>query len=157
MGKINPCLWFDNQAEEAVHFYTSIFKNSKIGSVTRYGEVGPGEAGTVMTIIFELEGQEFMALNGGPVFTFSPAISLYVNCETQAEIDVLWEKLSEGGEKEQCGWLKDKYGVSWQIVPVVIAELLQEADPQKTESLMQAILKMEKLEIEALKRAYQAG
>ena len=126
MNKITPFLWFDDKAEEAVHFYTSIFKNSKIGSVTRYGEGGPGPNGTVMSATFQLDGQEFIALNGGPHFTFSPAISFLVNCEAQEEVDQLWEKLSEGGEKQRCGWLKDKYGLSWQIVPTVLGEMLQE-------------------------------
>ncbi len=132
MQKIIPFLWFDDKAEEAVKFYTSVFKNSKIGNVTRYGDAGAEVSGrpkgTVMTVTFELEGEEFIALNGGPHFTFSPAISFVVNCETQEEVDELWEKLSEGGEKEQCGWLKDKYGVSWQIVPAALGEMMQDKD-----------------------------
>ena len=159
MQKITPFLWFDNQAEEAVKFYTSIFKNSKIKSVTRYGEEGAKAAerpkGTVMTVVFELEGQEFIALNGGPVFTFSPAISFVVNCETQEELDNLWEKLSEGGEKEQCGWLKDKYGVSWQIVPTVLGEMLEDKDPKKSEKVMEALLQMTKIDIKILEQAYE--
>ncbi len=157
MGKMMPCLWFDDQAEEAMVFYTSIFKNSKIGSITRYGEAGPGEKGTVLTVTFQLDGQEFMALNGGPHFTFSPAISFFVNCKTQEEVDELWEKLSEGGEKEQCGWLKDRYGVSWQIVPTVLGEMLQDEDPEKTRRVTEAMLQMGKLDIEGLRRAYEEG
>lgn len=129
MQKITPFLWFDDKAEEAVNFYTSIFKNSKIVNITRYGEVGPGPKGTVMIGTFQLDGQEFIALNGGPHFTFSEAISFLVNCETQEEVDELWEKLSEGGEKVECGWLKDKYGVSWQIVPTVLGEMMNDPDP----------------------------
>jgi predicted 3-demethylubiquinone-9 3-methyltransferase (glyoxalase superfamily) len=157
--KITPFLWFDNQAEEAVNFYTSIFKNSKILSITRYGEEGAKAAGrpkgSVMTVVFKLDGQEFIALNGGPVFTFSPAISFLVNCETQKEVDQLWEKLSEGGEKGQCGWLKDKHGVSWQIVPTVLGEMLQDKDSKKSKRVMEAMLKMNKIDIETLRRAYE--
>ena len=159
MQKITPCLWFDDKAEEAVNFYASVFNKSKIKDVTRYGEAGAKVAGrpkgTVMTVTFELEGQEFMALNGGPVFKFSPAISLMVHCETQEELDELWEKLSSGGEKGQCGWLTDKYGVSWQIVPAVLGEMLQDKDAERSERVMGALLQMNKLDIEALKRAYQ--
>ena len=155
MQKIAPFLWFDNQAEEAVHFYTSIFKHWKIGKVMRYGEAGPGPKGSVMGLSFELEGQEFMALNGGPEFTFSPAISFFVNCETQEEVDELWEKLSEGGEKVECGWLKDKYGVSWQIVPTILGEMLSDPDPEKSQRVMQAMLQMKKLDIKTLKQAYE--
>ena len=155
MQKITPFLWFDNQAEEAVNFYTSVFKNSKPGNVTRYGEGQPGPQGTVMTASFQLAGQEFIALNGGPHFTFTPAISFFVKCETQGEIDELWEKLSAGGEKEQCGWLKDKYGVSWQIVPAILDEMLQHRDAEVTQRVMSAILKMEKLDIKTLKQAYE--
>jgi predicted 3-demethylubiquinone-9 3-methyltransferase (glyoxalase superfamily) len=159
MQEITPFLWFNNQAEEALNFYTSIFKNSKKLSVTRYGEAGAKAAGrpkgSVMTVVFELEGQEFIALNGGPVFTFSPAISFVVNCEMQEELDELWEKLSEGGEKEQCGWLKDKFGVSWQIVPTVLGEMLQDKDPKKSEKVMEALLRMDKIDIETLKQAYE--
>src|SRR5437667_573526 len=154
MQKISPFLWFDDQAEEAVNFYTSIFKNSKILNVTRYGEAGPGPKGSVMTLTFQLEGQEFMALNGGPVVTFTPAISLFVNCKTQEEVDELWEKLSAGGEKSGCGWLKDKFGVSWQIVPTALMQLMGDKDPEKSKRVMQAMLKMDKIDIEALKRAH---
>ena len=159
MPKITPFLWFDDRAEEAVNFYVSIFKNSKIGSITRYGdeaaEVSGRPKGTVMTVTFQLEGQEFMALNGGPHFKFTEAISLLVNCKTQEEVDELWEKLSEGGEKGQCGWLKDKYGLSWQIVPTVLGEMLQDKDARKSERVMNALLKMNKIEIKALKQASQ--
>ena len=153
MQKITPFLWFDNQAEEAMNFYTSIFKNSRVLSVNRYGEAGPGPQGTVMSGSFQLEGQEFMALNGGPQFTFSPAISFFVNCETQAEVDDLWEKLSEGGETEQCGWLKDKFGLSWQIVPTVLGELLNDPDAEKSRRVMEAMLQMVKLDIAGLEQA----
>lgn len=159
--KIIPHLWFDNQAEEAAKFYISIFKNSKIVNVTRYGEAGAEVSGrrkgTVMTVTFQLEGQEFIALNGGPHFTFSPAISFFVNCETQEEVDELWEKLSEGGEIEQCGWLKDKYGVSWQIVPTVLGEILQNKDAERSERVMEALLKMKKIDIKTLKQAYESS
>jgi len=158
MQKITPCLWFDDQAEEAVNFYVSIFNNSRIGTVTRYGEAGAEAAGrpegTVMTITFQLEGQDFMALNGGPVFTFSPAISLMVSCRTQEEIDELWEKLSEGGTIQQCGWLQDKYGVSWQVVPAVLGEMLQSEDAEKSERVMRAMLQMKKIDMRALEEAY---
>jgi predicted 3-demethylubiquinone-9 3-methyltransferase (glyoxalase superfamily) len=159
MQKITPFLWFDNNAEEAAKFYTSIFKNSKIMDIDYYGEsaaeVSGRPKGTVMTVTFELEGQRFMALNGGPIFKFSPAISFFVNCQTQEEVDDLWEKLSEGGgEKEQCGWLKDKFGVSWQIVPNVLAEMLQDKDLKKSERVMKAMLQMKKIEIQGLRKAY---
>jgi predicted 3-demethylubiquinone-9 3-methyltransferase (glyoxalase superfamily) len=154
MQKITPFLWFDDKAEEAVNFYTSIFKNSKIGSISRYGEGGPGAKGTVMSATFEIEGQEFTALNGGPVFQFSPAISFFVHCEAQAEVDDLWEKLSAGGEKGQCGWLKDKYDISWQIVPNVLGELLNDPDAERCKRVMQAMLKMTKIDIAELKQAY---
>jgi predicted 3-demethylubiquinone-9 3-methyltransferase (glyoxalase superfamily) len=154
MQKITPFLWFDDKAEEAMKFYTSIFKNSKIGSVTRYGEAGPGAKGTVMSATFELEGQKFMALNGGPLFKFTEAISFFVNCETQQEVDELWEKLSAGGEKSRCGWLKDKFGVSWQIIPSVLGQLLGDKDPEKSKRVMKAMLQMDKLDIQGLKRAY---
>jgi predicted 3-demethylubiquinone-9 3-methyltransferase (glyoxalase superfamily) len=157
MPKITPFLWFDDKAEEAMNFYTSIFKNSKIGSITRYGEEGPGSKGTVMIATFQLNGQEIMALNGGPQFTFSPAISFFVNCETQAEVDELWEKLSEGGEKQRCGWLKDKYGLSWQIVPTALGEMLQDKDAEKSRKVMNAMLQMGKIDIEKLKMAYEQG
>jgi len=159
MKKITPCLWFDNKAEEAAKFYVSIIKNSKMGSIARYGEEGAKAsgrpAGTVMTVTFRLNGQEFMALNGGPQFTFSPAISFVVNCETQKEIDKLWDKLSEGGEKEVCGWLKDKYGVSWQIVPTVLGKMMKDKNAKKTERVMKAIIQMTKLDIKGLKKAYE--
>jgi predicted 3-demethylubiquinone-9 3-methyltransferase (glyoxalase superfamily) len=155
--KITPFLWFDDKAEEAMNFYTSIFENSKIVSVTRYGEAGPGPKGTVMTAKFELNGQEFIALNGGPQFTFTEAISFVVNCETQEEVDELWDKLSEGGKKSRCGWLKDKYGLSWQVVPTVLVELLQDKDPKKSNRVMQAMLQMDKIDIETLKRVYRNG
>ena len=156
MQKITPFLWFDGNAEEAVNFYVSILKNSKVLGVTRYGEAGPGPAGTVLTVDFQLEGQEFIALNGGPQFKFTEAVSFAVNCETQEEIDELWEKLSEGGEKSSCGWLKDKYGLSWQVVPSVLGEMMQDKDPERANRVMEAILKMDKLDIKALKRAYES-
>jgi predicted 3-demethylubiquinone-9 3-methyltransferase (glyoxalase superfamily) len=154
MQKITPFLWFNDKAEEAMKFYTSIFKNSKIKTVTRYGDAGPGPKGSVMTASFLLEGQEFVALNGGPQFTFSPAISFVVNCRTQSEVDRLWEKLSAGGEKLPCGWLKDKYGVSWQVVPTILVKLLNDRDPVKANRVMQAMLQMKKIDIAMLKAAY---
>ena len=154
MQKITPFLWFDNQAEEAMNFYVSVFKNSKRGRISRYGDAGPGPKGTVMVTTFQLEGQEFMALNGGPHFKFTEAISLVVSCETQEEVDEFWEKLSEGGSKGQCGWLKDKYGLSWQIVPTVLGELMSDPDPEKSKRVMTAMLQMKKLDISGLKRAY---
>ncbi len=154
MQKITPFLWYDNQAEEAMNFYTSIFKNSKVLNVSRYGEAGPGPKGSVMTATFQLEGQEFIALNGGPHFKFTEAISFVVDCKTQEEVDELWEKLSAGGEKGQCGWLKDKYGLSWQIVPTALGELVGDKDPVKANRVMQAMLQMQKIDIQALKRAY---
>jgi predicted 3-demethylubiquinone-9 3-methyltransferase (glyoxalase superfamily) len=157
MQKITPFLWFDGKAEEAMNFYVSIFKNSKVVRVTRCGDAGPGPKGTVMSATFQLEGQEFFALNGGPLFTFSPAISFYVNCETQQEVDELWEKLSKGGHKERCGWLKDKFGVSWQIIPSVLGKLLNDQDPQKAGWVMQAMLKMDKIDIKGLQQAYDQG
>ena len=155
MQKITPFLWFDGKAEEAMIFYTSIFRNSKVGRVTRYGEAGPGPKGTVMSATFQIEGQEFMALNGGPQFTFSPAISFFVHCETQEEVDELWEKLSEGGEKHRCGWLKDKYGLSWQIIPNALGQMLGDRDPEKSKRVMQAMLQMDKIDIQGLKQAYE--
>lgn len=156
--KIKPFLWFDNDAEEAAKFYVSIFKNSRIVDTVRYGEAGAEvsgrERGTVMTVTFELEGQQFIALNGGPVFKFSPAISFSVSCERQDEVDRLWEQLSEGGEKGQCGWLKDKFGVSWQVVPDGLVEMLHDKNPSKSERVMKAMLQMTKIEIEILKKAY---
>ena len=154
MQKVTPFLWFDNQAEEAMSFYVSLFKNSEVLSVSRYGEGGPGPQGTVMTGTFQLDGQEFMALNGGPYFKFTEAISLFVNCETQEEVDELWEKLSDGGEISQCGWLKDRYGLSWQIVPTALGQMLGDKDPQKSQNVMQAMLQMTKIDIAALRRAY---
>ena len=155
MQKITPFLWFDGKAEEAMNFYVSVFKNSKIVRIARYGEGGPGTTGTVMTGTFLIEGQEFIALNGGPQFTFSPAISFLVNCGTQQEVDELWEKLSEGGEKQRCGWLKDQYGVSWQIVPTALGKLLNDSDPVKSKNVMQAMLQMDKIDIERLQQAYE--
>jgi predicted 3-demethylubiquinone-9 3-methyltransferase (glyoxalase superfamily) len=154
MQKITPFLWFDNNAEEAVSFYVSIFKNSKVLGVSRYGEAGPGPKGTVMTASFQIDGQEFVALNGGPLFKFSPAISFVVNCETQAEVDEFWEKLSADGEKQQCGWVKDKYGLSWQIVPTILPKLATDKDPEKVKRVMEAMMKMHKLDIQGLQRAY---
>lgn len=156
MQKITPFLWFDNNAEEAMNFYTSIFRNSKVLTVSRYGEAGPGPAGTVMTAEFELEGQEFVALNGGPRFQFTEAISFVVNCETQEEVDYFWDKLSDGGQKSRCGWLKDKFGLWWQVVPTILAELMGDKDPQKSKRVMQAMLKMDKIEIEPLKQAHES-
>jgi predicted 3-demethylubiquinone-9 3-methyltransferase (glyoxalase superfamily) len=155
MQKITPFLWFDNNAEEAMNFYISVFKDSKILSVTRYGEAGPGPKGSVMTGKFQLAGQEFMALNGGPHFKFTEAISFFVNCETQEEVDEFWEKLVEGGEESQCGWLKDKYGLSWQIVPTILVEMLQDKDPEKSQRVMKAMLQMIKIDIKTLKQAYE--
>jgi predicted 3-demethylubiquinone-9 3-methyltransferase (glyoxalase superfamily) len=153
MQKITPFLWFDNQAEEAMNFYTSIFKNSKPGKIARYGEAGPESKGKVLTAAFQLEGQEFVALNGGPKYKFTPAISFFVSCETQEEIDYYWDKLSDGGQIQQCGWLTDKYGVSWQIVPRILPELLTSKDPAKAQRAMQAMLQMKKLDIAALRKA----
>jgi len=152
MQKITTFLTFNNQAEEAVNLYVSIFRNSKIVSISRYGEGGPGPKGSVMSASFLLEGQEFMALNGGPHFTFADGCSLFVNCETQAEVDALWENLSEGGEKGPCGWLKDKYGVSWQIIPTALGQMLQDKDPNKSLRVMQAMLQMTKIDIEAVSK-----
>ena len=151
--KITTFLWFDNNAEEAANFYVSIFKNSKILNTVRYGDLGPGPKGTVMTIEFELDGQRFTGLNGGPTFKFTEAISLVVHCETQQEVDYFWEKLSEGGQKVECGWLKDKYGLSWQVVPNVLLELLKDGDSAKLERVMRAVMSMKKFDIEDLKRA----
>jgi len=154
MTKISPFLWFDNNAEEAMLFYTSIFKNSKVGTVTRYGDAGPGPKGSVMTASFELEGQAFTALNGGPHFKFSEAISFVVSVTTQQEVDELWEKLTAGGQPSRCGWLKDKFGLSWQIVPKALPELLGDKDPRKSQSVMKAMLEMDKINIARLKEAY---
>ena len=155
MQKIAPCLWFDGKAEEAMNFYTSIFKNSKVSNVACYGDAGPGPKGSVMTATFEIEGREFMALNGGPMFKFTPAISFIVNCKTQDEIDDYWNKLLEGGAPQQCGWLTDKFGVSWQIVPTALGEMMLDKDPAKAKRVMEAMLKMVKLDIKALKQAYE--
>ena len=156
--KITPFLWFDDKAEEAMNFYVSIFKNSKTGSVSRYDEAGAAASGrpkgSVMTATFQLDGQEFIALNGGPHFKFTEAISFVVNCKTQVEVDKFWEKLSEGGEKSRCGWLKDKYGLSWQIVPTILDELMQDKNAEKSKRVMEAMLKMDKLDIKKLKEAY---
>jgi predicted 3-demethylubiquinone-9 3-methyltransferase (glyoxalase superfamily) len=154
MQKIVPFLWFDGKAEEAAKFYTSVFKESKILNVTRCGDEGPGPKGSVMSVTFQVAGQQFYALNGGPMFTFSPAISLFVNCETQQEVDDLWDKLSAGGEKQRCGWLKDKYGVSWQIIPTALGELMQDKDPRKAGNVMRAMLQMDKIDIQALRQAH---
>lgn len=153
MQKITPCLWFDTEGEEAATFYTSVFPNSRIVDVARYGSAGPRAEGTVMTVTFELDGQEFVALNGGPEFTFSEAISFQVDCETQDEVDEFWSTLSEGGEEGPCGWLKDKFGVSWQIVPTRLTELLGDPDRDKSQRVMRAMLSMKKIEIDALERA----
>ena len=155
MQKITPFLWFDNQAEEAANFYVSLFKNSKIGGIRRYGDAGPGPKGSVMSVIFQLEGQEFFALNGGPHFKFTPAISLFVNCENQEEVDELWEKLSADGRKDRCGWLQDKYGLSWQIIPTALSQLMSDPDPAKSSRVMKAMLQMDKIDIARLKEAYE--
>ena len=155
MTKITPFLWFDTQAEEAARFYVSIFKNSKIVSVARYGDAGPGPKGSVMTVAFELDGQPFIALNGGPHFKFTEAISFSVDCKTQQEVDEFWGKLSAGGEESQCGWLKDKFGLSWQINPSVLGKMLSDPDPRKSRRVMEAMLKMKKIDLEVLKQAYE--
>ena len=156
MQKITPFLWFDGKAEEAMHFYTSIFRNSKVRDVVRYGDAGPGPKGSVMSATFDIEGQQFIALNGGPAFSFTPAISFFVKCETQEEVDDLWAKLSPGGKTQQCGWLQDKFGLSWQIVPTILGKLLQDKDPQKATRVMEAMLKMVKLDIRGLQHAYDS-
>ena len=153
--KITPFLWFDGNAEEAVAHYVSVFKDSKVIEVARYGDAGPGPKGSVMTATFQLEGQRFMALNGGPIYKFTEAVSFVVSCETQQEVDDFWSKLSAGGEEGPCGWLKDKFGLSWQIVPSVLPRLLQDKDAAKANRVMQAMLKMKKLDIAALKKAYE--
>ena len=155
MQKITPFLWFDNNAEEAANFYLSVFKNSKILNTARYSEVGPGPKGTVMTVEFELDGQEFVALNGGPQFKFTEAVSFVVNCDTQEEVDYYWERLSEGGEKSRCGWLRDKFGLGWQVTPTILGKLLADKDQEKANRVMQTMLKMDKLDIEPLQRAYE--
>ncbi len=154
MQKITPFLWYNNNAEEAMNFYTAIFPNSKIITVSRYGEAGPGPKGSVMSAIFELNGQEFYALNGGPLFTFTPAVSFFVRCETQEEVDYFWEKLSEGGTPSRCGWLTDKFGLSWQVIPSVLGSLLQSKDAEKSKRAMMAMLQMVKLDIKVLQQAY---
>ncbi len=153
MQKITSCQWFDNHGEEAAHFYTTVFKNSRILDVARYGPAGPGPEGTVMTVTFELDGQKFVALNGGPQFAFSEAISFQVSCETQDEVDYFWSRLSEGGEEGPCGWLKDRYGLSWQIVPTALIELMSDPDTEKSQAAMKAMLGMRKIDIDALPRA----
>ena len=155
MQKITPFLWFDGKAEEAANFYSSVFSGSKIVNIMRYGEAGPGPKGSVMSVTFQLHGQDFIALNGGPMFTFSAAISFFVDCATQEEVDELWEKLSAGGEKQRCGWLKDKYGVSWQIITTALGELLQDKDPARATRVMRAMLQMDRIDIASLRRAYQ--
>ena len=157
MQKITPFLWFDGKAEEAMNFYVSIFKNSKVVSVARYGDAGPGPKGTVMSATFQLEGQEFYALNGGPQYKFTPAISLFISCKTQEEVDDLWEKLSEGGRTDQCGWLQDKFGLSWQVIPTILGELLRDKDRAKSNRVMQAMMKMTKIDIKKLKQAADAA
>ena len=157
MQKITPFLWFDTQAEEAAKFYISIFRNSKITGTTRYGEAGPGPKGSVMTVAFNLDGQDFVALNGGPQFKFTEAVSFVANCETQQEVDDFWEKLSAGGQRSRCGWLKDKFGLSWQVVPTVLGQPLQDKDPAKSRRVMEAMLQMDKLDIKKLKQAHAGG
>ncbi len=157
MQKITPFLWFDNQAEEAARYYTSIFKNSKIVELTRYGENMPLPAGTVMTVSFTLDGQEFTALNGGPVFKFNESVSFYVLCDTQAEVDDYWYKLTAGGEEGQCGWLKDKFGLSWQVVPKALIELMNDKDRKKAQRVTEAMLKMKKIDVSLLQLAYKQG
>jgi predicted 3-demethylubiquinone-9 3-methyltransferase (glyoxalase superfamily) len=157
MQKIITFLWFNNNLEEAINFYTSVFKNSSIISMHRYGKAGPGPEGSIMSATFEIEGQEFYALNGGPQYKFTPAISLFVNCETQSEVDELWEKLSEGGEKSRCGWLQDKFGLSWQIVPTRLSELLYSSNKNKSENVMKAMMQMDKLDIAKLEEAFAEG
>lgn len=157
MQKITACLWFDTQGEEAANFYTSVFDNSKIIDIARYGAAGPGPEGAVMTVLFELAGQSFVALNGGPQFTFNEAISFQVSCGTQEEVDYFWSKLSEGGQEGPCGWLKDRFGVSWQIVPTALMELLSDPDPDTSQAVMKAMLGMRKIDIDAVRRAAEHG
>jgi predicted 3-demethylubiquinone-9 3-methyltransferase (glyoxalase superfamily) len=157
MQKITPCLWFDNNAEDAIKFYTSVFKHGKVGPISRYGDAAPGPKGSFMTASFEIEGQEFMVLNGGPYFKFTEAISLFVRCKTQEEVDEFWEKLSEGGQKSRCGWLKDKFGLSWQIIPDALGEMMQDSDPVKSQRVMMAMLKMDKIDIKTLRDAYNGA
>ena len=157
MQKITPFLWFDGNAEEAVNFYTSIFKNSKITAISRYSDAGPRPKGSVMSATFQLQGQEFVALNGGPMYQLTPAISFVVNCETQEEVDYYWEKLTQGGAEVQCGWIKDKFGLSWQITPTILMKMINDKDSAKVSRVMQAMMKMVKLDIEGLKRAYDGA
>jgi predicted 3-demethylubiquinone-9 3-methyltransferase (glyoxalase superfamily) len=157
MQKITTFLWFNDKAEEAANFYVSLFQNSKIDAISRYGDAGPGPKGSVMSVNFQLEGQKFIALNGGPHFSFTPAISLFVNCESQQEVDQLWDKLSEGGRKDRCGWLQDKYGLSWQIIPVALMRLMSDPDKQKAGRVMKAMLAMDKIDVEKLEEAAQAA
>jgi len=154
MEKITPFLWFNTEAEEAMNFYVSVFKNAKAGEITRWGDTGPGPKGSVLTVSFEIEGQKFVGLNGGPEFKFTEAISFMVRCDSQAEIDEMWEKLSAGGTKSVCGWLKDKYGLSWQVAPGILNEMLRDKDAQKANRVMQAMMKMDKIDISLLKKAY---
>jgi len=156
-SKIRPCLWFDNQAEEAAKFYTSIFKNSKITEISRYTEAGPGQAGSVLTVTFELDGAEFMALNGGPLFTFSEAVSFQIDCADQQEVDRFWAALTDGGEESQCGWLKDRYGLSWQVVPAALIALMSDPDPKRVERTTRAMFTMKKIDVDALERAADAA
>jgi len=153
MEKISPFLWFDTQAEEAANFYTSIFKNSKINGITRYGDAGPGPKGSVMTVAFTLNGQDFVALNGGPIFKFNESISFVINCDSQEEIDYYWDNLLQGGTPSQCGWLKDKFGLSWQVAPTILPKLIQSKDPEKSKRVMQAMMKMVKFDIKTLENA----
>jgi predicted 3-demethylubiquinone-9 3-methyltransferase (glyoxalase superfamily) len=155
MQKIMPCLWFDGRAEEAAEFYTSIFKDSRVGKIARYGEAGPGTPGSVMTVTFEIAGQDFMGLNGGPQFQFSPAISFVVHCKGQRQVDYYWERLLEGGAPQQCGWLTDKFGVAWQVIPTALPKMLRDKDPARARRVMEAMLKMVKIEVKALKAAYK--
>jgi predicted 3-demethylubiquinone-9 3-methyltransferase (glyoxalase superfamily) len=155
MQKIAPCLWFDGKAEEAAQYYVSIFKNSRITRITRWGDAGPGPKGSVLTVLFQLEGEDFMALNGGPQFKFTPAISLMVDCKTQGEVDTLWDKLSEGGEKVECGWVTDKFGVSWQVVPTVLMDMIADKDSKRADRVMAAMMKMKKLDFAGLQAAYE--
>ena len=157
MQKITTFLWFNHQAEEAANFYVSLFQNSKIDSISRYGDAGPGPKGSVMTVNFQLEGQKFIALNGGPHFSFTPAISLFVNCESQQEVDRLWDELSEGGRKDRCGWLQDRYGLSWQIIPAALMQLMSDPDKQKAGRVMKAMLAMDKIDVEKLEAAAEAA
>jgi predicted 3-demethylubiquinone-9 3-methyltransferase (glyoxalase superfamily) len=157
MQKITPFLWFDDKAEEAANFYTSVFKNSKVEEVVRFGKAGPRPEGMVMTVAFELEGQKFVALNGGPEFNFTEAISFQVSCESQEEVDYFWDKLSEGGEEGPCGWLKDQYGVSWQVTPTALPEMLSDPDPEKSKRVTEAMLQMKKIDIPTLKEAYESA